>query len=200
MNRLGMIIDVSHISDKAFYDVVEHSSRPVIASHSSVRAIANHKRNLTDDMIKKLAENNGVIQICMLDEYIRDPDTTTMNYKLMKDLSNNFYSRWEELSEAKKNEAGQKRKEIYEKYLMKLPTVADYMEHIDHVQKLVGIDYVGIGSDFDGGGVLEDCVDVSQFPMITKEMVKRGYTDEEIIKVWGGNFMRVFKEVEKIAN
>lgn len=170
MNNLGMIIDVSHVSDKSFFDVVELSKAPVIASHSSVREIAHHKRNMTDEMIKKLAENGGVIQICLLDEYIKDPDSTTIGYMLEN--------------------------EIREKYPRELPTVADY---VDHVKSLVGIDYVGIGSDFDGGGGLEDCVDVSQFPNITREMLKRGYTEDEICKVWGGNFLRVFKELEKKA-
>ena len=86
MNRLGMMIDVSHISDKSFYDVVELSKVPVIASHSSVRAIAHHKRNMTDDMIKALAKNGGVIQICLLDDYIKDPDTTTVRYQKEQEL------------------------------------------------------------------------------------------------------------------
>ncbi len=199
MNRLGMLIDVSHISDKAFFDVVEESVAPVMASHSSVRAIANHNRNMTDEMIKKLAENNGVIQICLLDEYVKDPDTTTMRYKLEQEIRQNYFSIWEELSNEKKDEVRQEWNAIKEKYPKKLPTVADYVDHIDHVKNLVGIDYVGIGSDFDGGGGLKDCVDVAQFPNITREMVKRGYTEEEIIKVWGGNFMRVFREVEKLS-
>ena len=90
-------------------------------------------------------------------------------------------------------------RETKAKYPKTLPTVKDLVDHIDHVKDLVGIDYVGIGSDFDGGGGLKDCRDVSEFPNITREMLKRGYTEEEIIKVWGGNFFRVFKQVEKIS-
>ena len=200
MNRLGMMIDVSHISDKSFFDVVSLSKAPVIASHSSVREIAHHNRNMTAEMIKKLAENKGVIQICLLDQYVKDPDTTSISFKLMEEIHEKYYSKWEELSEEEKNAVRKKRDEIYEKYPKKLPTVADYVDHIDHVKNLVGIDYVGIGSDFDGGGGLEDCVDVSQFPNITREMLKRGYTEKEIEKVWGGNFFRVFKEVEELSS
>ncbi len=200
MNQLGMMIDVSHISDKSFFDVVSLSKAPVIASHSSVREIAHHNRNMTDEMIKKLAENKGVIQICLLDQYVKDPDTTAISFQLMEEIREKYYSKWEELSEEEKNAVRKKRDEIYEKYPRKIPTIADYVDHIDHVKNLVGIDYVGIGSDFDGGGGLEDCVDVSQFPNITREMLKRGYTEKEIEKVWGGNFFRVFKEVEELSS
>lgn len=199
MNRLGMMIDVSHISDKSFYDVIELSKAPVIASHSSVRAIANHNRNMTDDMIKTLAEHKGVIQICLLDDYIKDPDTTTVRYQKQKELREKFNQR-ENLSEDEIAALRTEWRSLDEKYPKALPTVADCVDHIDHVVELVGVDYVGIGSDFDGGGGLEDCADVSQFPNITAEMLKRGYTEEEINKVWGGNFLRVFNAVTELAD
>jgi membrane dipeptidase len=199
MNRVGMIIDVSHISDKSFFDVLEVSKAPVIASHSSVRAIAHHNRNLSDDMIKALAAKGGVIQICLLDEYVKDPDVNNEGYKKMADLRKSYYSRWDSLTEADKAEFRRKRNEIEAQYPAVLPVVKDYVDHIDHVVRLVGIDYVGIGSDFDGGGGLTDCQDVSQFPNITRELLKRGYTPKQIYKIWGGNFFRVFREVEKKA-
>lgn len=195
MNRLGMLIDVSHISDKSFYDVIELSKVPVFASHSSVRAIAHHNRNMTDDMIKTLAKKGGVIQICLLDSYIKDPDTTTVRYQKEQEIRKMFNSEWGKMSEQERNERRKLFNELNEKYPKQLPTVADCVDHIDHVKNLVGIDYVGIGSDFDGGGGLADCADVSQMPNITAEMLKRGYTEEEIAKVWGGNFLRVFNEV-----
>jgi membrane dipeptidase len=198
MNRLGMLIDVSHISDKSFYDVVEQSKVPVFASHSSVRAIAHHKRNMTDDMIKTLAKNGGVIQICLLDDYIKDPDTTTVRYQKEQEIRNIFNTRFAKMSEEEQAEVRKHWRELDEKYPKQLPTVADCVDHIDYVKNLVGVDYVGIGSDFDGGGGLADCADVSQMPNITAEMLKRGYTEEEIAKVWGGNFLRVFSEVVKI--
>ena len=199
MNRLGIMVDVSHISDKAFYDVINFSKAPVIASHSSVRAIARHPRNMTDDMIKALAKNGGVIQICLLDDYVKDPDTTTVRYQKMQELRKIYNAEFESMTEEEKTAFRQTWRETQEKYPKDLPTVADLVDHIDHVKNLVGIDYVGIGSDFDGGGGLADCEDVSQMPNITREMIKRGYTEEEILKVWGGNFFRVFREVEKLA-
>ncbi len=200
MNRLGMIIDVSHISDKSFYDVLNVSSAPVIASHSSVRAIAHHKRNLSDDMIKALAAKGGVIQICLLDEYVKDPDSTNIGYKKIAELRKIYYGKWDSLTEAEKAEFRRQRDELEARYPASLPGVKDYVDHIDHVVKLVGIDYVGIGSDFDGGGGLSDCPDVSKFPNITRELMIRGYSDTDIYKIWGGNFLRVFRKVEKVAD
>ena len=197
MNELGMMIDVSHISDKSFYDVIKYSKTPVIASHSSVRSIAHHPRNMNDDMIKTLAKNGGVIQICLLDDYIKDPDTTTVRYQKQKELRKIFDTTYNDMTDAEKKNIRKQWRELSEKYPKQLPTVADCVDHIDYVKNLVGIDYVGIGSDFDGGGGLADCEDVSQMPNITAEMLKRGYTEEEINKVWGGNFFRVFAKVER---
>jgi len=200
MNKYGMMVDVSHISDKAFYDVIKLSKAPVIASHSSVRAIAHHNRNMTDDMIKALAKNGGVIQICLLDVYIKDPDTTSVRYKKEKELNLIYDTKYESMTDDEKKKLREEWRSLRENYPNVLPTVADCVDHIDYVKNLVGIDYVGIGSDFDGGGGVNGCADVSEFPNITAEMLKRGYTGEEISKVWGGNFFRVFKQVETLAN
>jgi membrane dipeptidase len=198
MNRLGMMVDISHASDKSFFDVLELSKAPIIASHSSVRAVAQHNRNMTDEMIKKLAAKGGVIQICLLDEYIKNPDTTTVKYKRMEDL-NRRYRNYDKMSEADKEALSKEWNEVEAMDMDKLPSVKDVCDHIDHVKQLVGVDYVGIGSDFDGGGGLRDCADVSQFPNITRELLHRGYTETEIRKIWGGNLLRVFKEVEKVG-
>jgi membrane dipeptidase len=199
MNRLGMMVDISHASDKSFFDAIELSSAPVIASHSSVRAIAHHHRNLTDEMIKKLAEKGGVMQICLLDDYIKDPDTTTVFYQDQKRMRQIYYTKFNQMSDQEKETFIHEWDELDLKNQANLPTIKDMVDHIDHVKNLVGVDYVGIGSDFDGGGGLLDCVDVSQFPNITRELVSRGYTDEEIGKIWGGNFLRVMRAVEKVA-
>jgi len=183
----------------SFFDVIKLSNAPVIASHSSVRAIAHHPRNMSDKMIKMLAEKGGVIQICMLDNYIKDPDTTTVHYQKMQELRKIYNTTYKSMNDEEKKKFIQLWSETDNQYPEQLPTVADMVDHIDYVKKLVGIDYVGIGSDFDGGGGLADCRDVSQFPNITKEMIKRGYTVEQIKKVWGANFLRVFKNVEKQA-
>lgn len=199
MNRLGMMVDVSHASDKSFFDAVELSKAPVIASHSSVRAVAQHNRNMTDEMIKKLAAKGGVIQICLLDVYVKNPDTTTVKFQRLKQLRAKRNSVQGEMTETQKEVYYKEWEEIQSMDSPDMPTVKDLCDHIDHVKNLVGVDYVGIGSDFDGGGGLRDCADVSQFPNITKELLRRGYTESEIRKIWGGNLLRVFKEVEKTA-
>jgi membrane dipeptidase len=198
MNRLGMIIDVSHISDKAFYDVMEMSSAPVMASHSSVRSICGHPRNMSDEMIRKLAEKGGVIQICILGDYIRNADTTSTHYIKMEELRRK-YRNFKYVNDDERKAAWAEWDSINANFPPVLPPIAEAVNHIDYVVKLVGIDHVGIGSDFDGGGGLSDCEDVAAFPKITEELVKRGYSQDEINKIWGGNFLRVFKEVERIA-
>jgi membrane dipeptidase len=135
MNDLGMMIDVSHISDKAFYDVIKLSKAPVIASHSSVRTIAHHNRNMTDDMIKALAKNGGVIQICLLDVYIKDPDTTTVRYQKEKELNHIYETRYESMTDDEKKKLREEWRSMRDNYPNVLPTVADCVDHIDYVKK-----------------------------------------------------------------
>ncbi len=194
MNRLGMMVDVSHISDSSFYNVINLSKTPVIASHSCARAICDNPRNLNDDMLKKLAENGGVIQMCILSDYVKAPEPNPE-----RDSAQNVvrvkYRGFDDLTE---EEMAMARKEWYAIdtiFPRKLATVSDAVDHIDHMVKIAGIDHVGIGTDFDGGGGLADCVDVSELRNITLELVKRGYTEEEIQKIWGGNIMRVLQKV-----
>ncbi len=198
LNRIGMIVDVSHISDEAFYDVIEVSQAPVIASHSNARAICDHPRNLDDHMITALAENGGVLQLCVLSAYVKemeqDPDREEAFSKL-RDKWDNF----QDLTDEEMDQARQEWQDLNRKYPAPMATVADLADHVDHVVELVGIDHVGIGTDFDGGGALEDCYDVSELGNITLELVRRGYTKEEIEKIWSGNFIRVFREVEMVA-
>lgn len=198
MNKLGMLIDVSHISDEAFYDVLKISKAPVFASHSSVRALCDHPRNLSDQMIKDLASHGGVIQICILGAYIVPRDTTEQNYILKQELKKKYHGYLFKDDEERKR-AWAEWDKIDKQFPPTLPSVSEVADHIDHVVDLVGVDYVGIGSDFDGGGGLSDCQDVSQFPNITEELFRRGYSKEDIAKIWGGNFLRVLKEVEEKA-
>ena len=198
MNRLGMIVDVSHISDKSFFDVLEISTAPVIASHSSVRTLCNHPRNMSDGMIRALAAKGGVIQICILDNYIVPEDTTTENYRLHQELRRKYHG-FKFINDAERKAAWKAYDSIDNSFPTALPTIAQAVDHIDYVVKLAGVDYVGIGSDFDGGGGLADCPDVAAFPRITAELLMRGYSEEDIDKIWGGNFLRVFKAVEKAA-
>jgi len=194
-----MMVDVSHISDKSFFDVLELTKAPVIASHSSTRSLCDNPRNLTDEMIKKLAENKGVIQICFFSGYVKTPEPNPERDKALEQLQKK-YGNW---SEVKDDSTRQKMREEYysirRKYPEKLATVKDLVDHIDHVVKLVGVNYVGIGTDFDGGGGLDGCNDVSEMGNVTLELVKRGYTKDEIRKIWGGNLMRVFRKVIEVA-
>ncbi len=199
MNRLGMIVDVSHISDAAFYDVIDLSKAPIIASHSDCRALCDNPRNLSDDMIKKLAENGGVLQMCFLSEYVRVAEPNPAQDSAMTALRTKF-GPWEDVKSDSIREIY--RNEYYDvirTYPDKKATVSQLVDHIDHVVKLVGIDYVGIGTDFDGGGGLADCNDVSQMGNVTLELVRRGYSKDEIAKIWGGNFMRVFRRVIEVS-
>jgi len=197
MNRLGMIVDVSHISDKAFYDVIEASKVPIIASHSSVRALSDSPRNMTDDMLKKLKEKGGVIQICLLSGFIKKVDQDPLREEKLKALKEKYNA--ENLSAEDQAKSRAEREAVEKQYPEKLATVSDAVDHIDHVVKLIGIDHVGIGTDFDGGGGLDGCRDASEVRNITKELQKRGYTEDQIRKIWGGNFLRVMSQAQDYA-
>ncbi len=198
MNRLGMLIDVSHISDKAYYDVLELTEAPVIASHSCARAIRNHDRNMDDEMLRALAENGGVIQMNILSYYVKkipqDPRRDSL-----KTAWKEKWHEYDDLSKSSQKAADKEYDQIEIDYPQKLATVSHAADHIDHMVKVAGIDHVGIGTDFDGGGALEDCYDVSEIGNITLELVRRGYGEHEIAKIWGGNLQRVFKEAEAVA-
>ena len=195
MNRLGMMVDVSHISDKSFYDVISLSKYPVIASHSSCRALCESPRNLTDDMLLRLKENGGVIQICILSDYIKAPDPNPELDTRINELREK-YGDYGNLTDEKRKELRAEYREIQNKY-RKLATVKDVVDHIDHVVQIIGIDYVGIGTDFDGGGGVDGCKTVADMKNITIELLRRGYSKADIAKIWGGNVMRVLREVEK---
>ncbi len=199
MNKLGMIIDVSHISDAAFFDVVRNSDAPVIASHSGVRSVYDHDRNMSDEMLKALAKNGGVIQVCMVSEFLRyEPDIPTR--VAAKKAFRKEHGRYDDLSEEGKREYEKAYVELNKKYPRDLSTVKNLVDHIDYAVKLIGIDHVGIGTDFDGGAELKDAYDVSQLENVTIELVRRGYSKEDIEKIWGKNFLRVFRKIESLKN
>jgi membrane dipeptidase len=190
MNSMGMMIDVSHISDDAFYQVVELSTLPVIASHSNTRAIADDPRNLSDDMLLELAKNGGVVQLCFL--YVKNfpPNVPRDSARV---VLREKYNHFQNLSEEQMKSAREEWQEINRQFPSQMATVSDLVDHMDHIVNLIGIDHVGIGTDFDGGGELEDCYDVSELKNITVEMLRRNYSEKDIEKVWSGNFMRVFR-------
>ncbi len=201
MNRLGMMVDVSHVSDSTFYDVIRLSKVPVFASHSGARAICNHPRNLTDDMLKALAKNGGVVQLNLLSDYVKtmpaNPERTAAMDALMAKYGLKSRMGMASLPEEEQKKARAEFADINKKYPVQLATVKDAIDHIDHIVKLIGIDHVGMGADFDGGGALADCFDVSQYENMTVELVRRGYSKKDIEKIWSGNFFRVMKAVDK---
>ena len=194
-NRLGMIVDISHASDRSFFDVLAASKAPIIASHSSCRAVCANPRNLADDQIRALAKAGGVIQICFLGAYVKTPPVIPEREQAIKEMEAKYGSLRDLKDESLRQKAMAERDAINQKYPQARPTVADLVDHIDHVRALVGVDFVGIGTDFDGGGGVVGCDDVSGMIHVTEELVRRGYTDREIEKIWGGNFFRVFEKV-----
>lgn len=153
MNRLGIMIDVSHAGEATFWDVIKESRLPVIASHSSAKALCNHDRNLTDKQLRALARNGGVAQLCLLDAYLNENRQAA--------------------------------------------NVCDAAEHLDHMIKVAGIDHVGIGTDFDGGGGVAGCKGDNDLINLTVKMLEKGYTEEDLRKIWGGNLLRVMKQVQE---
>jgi membrane dipeptidase len=196
MNRLGMMVDVSHVSDKTFWDIVNTSSRPVIATHSGCRAIANVPRNLTDDMIVALAKTGGVVNVIFYPEHI-EPGWSEKKKRVDAEIS-------ELVQRASDEEPGgvaQKKlardRVRAREYLKRLPpvSVSRIVDHIDHIVKLVGIDHVGMGSDFDGvQAVPADLKSVADLPKLTEELLRRGYSEQDIDKILGGNMLRVMEE------
>ncbi len=195
MNKLGIMVDVSHVSDSTFYDVIRLTKAPVIASHSSCRALCDVPRNMTDDMIKTLGKNGGVIQINFVPGFVKKPSQPhEMSLKALR-----LKIRQTDLSDADRKVLRDEMKAIDEKYKGDMPTVADAVDHIEHVIKLTGINHVGIGMDLDGGGEVIGLRDVGQIGAITEELVKRGYSAKDIEKIWGGNIMRVLDQVQEAA-
>ena len=199
MNRLGIIVDVSHGSDEVFYDSLAASKAPIIASHSNARAVTNHQRNMSDDMLRLIAQNGGVVQLTMLSDYLRDAPENVDRDEAVAELRSTMKP-ITEMSPEERNAMRQAFNEINQKFPNPSATIRDVADHIDHIVTIAGIDHVGIGCDFDGGGGIEDVFDASEVMNITIELVRRGYSEAEIEKIWGGNFMRVFREVQAVAN
>lgn len=195
MNDLGMMIDISHVSDETVEDVLASSKAPVIASHSCAKALCDHDRNLSDDLLRKIGEHGGVIQMNILSEYVETPAPNPSRDSARAALK----KKWgplHKIPEADRASYRAERKQLNKDFPLELTTVAKAVDHIDHMVKMAGIDHVGIGTDFDGGGQLADCYDVSELPNITIELFKRGYSEADIEKIWSGNLLRVFGEVQ----
>jgi len=199
LNRAGIMVDVSHSGRKTMLQAAELSEAPIIASHSGVRAVADSPRNLDDDQLKALAANGGVVQIVALGVYVKplNDAQNALQEKVRKEMGLE--------SSAARAAMSPETQAEYEKRLSAMwdieprANVVDFVNHIDHAVKTAGIDHVGIASDFDGGGGIVGWQDASETLNVTRELVKRGYSEEAIAKIWGGNLLRVLSEVEKAA-
>lgn len=218
MNRLGIMIDISHPSKEANMETMRLSQAPVIASHSSARAMDDVSRNLSDEELMMLKENGGVVQTVAFKGYI-DSEKHSRNQEEIDNIieevaeENNFeildWSEVRELSDSAREEYRTNYQDIQQKaeprIQQEIPEkappvdVADFVDHIDYMVDLIGIEHVGISSDFDGGGGVEGWMDASETFNVTLELVKRGYTEEEIQMLWGGNLLRVLDEVQSVA-
>ena len=202
MNRLGMLVDISHVADKTFYDAIAISKAPVIASHSSARALTHHPRNMTDDMLRAVAKNGGVVQVNFYNAFIDD------NYRKASD------AQAKDRAAAVKANADRLRAEgktptyidddrIEREWTAKIPRppLSALIDHIDHIAKIAGIDHVGLGSDFDGvnGATPEGIDSAADLPKITQALLDRGYSADDIRKILGANLLRVFREAERVS-
>jgi len=217
MNKWGLMIDVSHPSKAAFMDMIKLSKAPLIASHSSARALCNHSRDLDDEQLLLLKKNGGVVQTVAFSGYVnieKNKANVDAKRKIISDIAkeNNFtvLGWWDRhnlndqdllVYNKKYGEIEQKAKPLLEQAAKEFPPVdvSDFVDHIDYMVKLIGINHVGISSDFDGGGGISGWNDASETFNVTLELVKRGYSKNDIAKLWGLNLLRVLDEVQKVA-
>ncbi len=198
MNRLGIMVDVSHISKAAMLDAARLSQAPVMASHSGTRALSDHPRNMDEEQLLALKENGGVIQTVALGTFVKNPpDKQKAMEELLGEYGISSLGGMASLPEDKQAELRARRTELASQWPE--ANVSDFVDHIDHSVELIGIEHVGISSDFDGGGGIDGWNDASETFNVTLELVRRGYTEEQIEKLWSGNLLRVWREVERVA-
>ena len=202
MNRLGMMVDVSHVADKTFYDVIAVTKAPIIASHSSARALTNHPRNMTDDMLRAVAKNGGVVQVNFYDGFI-DEDYRRASEAQRPERDAAVKASIDQLKAAGKTVTYVDADRIEREWTAKIPRppLKSLIDHIDHIAKVAGVDHVGLGSDFDGvsGATPEGIDSAADLPKITQALLDRGYSADDIRKILGGNLLRVFGEVERVS-
>ena len=201
LNRLGVMVDISHVADKTFYDALDVSKAPVIASHSSCRAISNHARNMTDDMLRALAKNGGVVMINYEISYLSE-ELRAIKVKEGDDVVSTMDAAIKACGgdDACATLATTKRElELAEKGVHPRVSWEKIVEHIDHAAKVAGVDHVGLGSDFDGATMPSGMDDVSMLPRLTNALLKKGYSPADVTKILGGNLLRVMEQVERVA-
>jgi membrane dipeptidase len=191
INRLGMIVDLSHASDETFFDVLDVTEAPVILSHTSARALVDNVRNIDDRMLRALADNGGVIMINFFDPVVNPqltPEVMEEVYRRLGGRVGRLHNLWDVVYEVRRERG------------ITTAQLSDVVDHIDHVARLVGVDHVGLGSDFDGVFDLPAGLqDVTRLPWITYELLKRGYSEDDLYKILGGNVLRVMREAERIG-
>ena len=196
MNALGMMVDVSHTSERTVADVLALSKAPVIASHSGARAVADHPRNLSDAQLRAIAAQGGVVQVLFVPAFLNPAAGDPRGDRVAEDLFKRMKARYATEAIGADPAVDAAFEAEYARLLADFPpppvSVSDVADHIDHIVEVAGIDHVGIGSDFDGGGRLTDCRDISELPHLTGELLRRGYAEADLERIWGGNLLRVF--------
>jgi membrane dipeptidase len=222
-NRVGIMLDVSHPSKQSMMQTLALTKAPIIASHSGVRAICNHSRNLDDEQLKALAKNGGVVQLVAFASYVkcdpaRDAERATARTAAMTELWKAYgitapagagagpgggmravRAQVDSMPEGRRAEYTAREREITTRFAGPAATVKDFGDHVDHAVKLIGIDHVGISSDFDGGGGVEGWRSAEETMNVTRELVRRGYTEAQIEKIWSGNLLRVLDRVQAVS-
>ena len=195
MNRLGIMVDISHISKAAALDAIRLSRAPVIASHSNTLAITDHPRNMDDETLQALRDNGGVMQATALAAFVKalTPALQDATRAVLAEYGIESFRDWFNLTAEQQAEVKTRLREIG------YADVGDFIDHVDYAVNLIGIDHVGLSSDFDGGGGVLDWFDAGETANVTAELVRRGYSREDIVKLWGGNLLRVWRDVERIA-
>jgi membrane dipeptidase len=203
MNRLGMMVDISHVADKTFWDVIATTKAPVIASHSSARALVDAPRNMTDEMLKAMTTNGGVVQVNFFSGFV-DEDYRKANLAQAKAEAAAVQEYVDQMKAQGKAVNYVEEDRIEREWTAKIPRppLKSLIDHIDHIAKVAGIDHVGLGSDFDGvsGATPQGIDSAADLPKITQALLDRGYSPDDIKKILGGNLMRVFREVEGVSH
>ena len=199
MNELAMMVDVSHISEQSLADVLRLTRAPVLASHSAARAVGDHPRNLSDDQLRAIARNGGVVQVCLVSEFLkplpRDPVAGKAYFQLFRRADAHLARKAIGEDPAAEAALEAEYQDLQRRHPLFRASVRDLADHVDHVVRTIGVEHVGIGSDLDGGGGLSDCRDVTALPAITAELLRRGYSEQDLRSIWGENVMRVFRQV-----
>lgn len=206
MNELGMMCDASHVSEKSFFDLLEVTRAPILVSHSGCSAVHAHDRNLTDEQLRALRDNGGVIQIVALDAYLRPetPERKEAVRRLREELGIPSPAERQEWSAERREAMRPRLQEYYRRYnelaeATPIATVEDFVDHIDHAVQVAGIDHVGVGSDFDGGGGIPGFRNHAEALNVTIELVRRGYSQDDIRRIWGGNLLDLWRHVEAVS-